>query len=332
MRPDGPWHRLLLHGGKDLPADFRGEVARLREEGHRLDVRPTFEGGDGAALAREALTLGVDVLIAAGGDGLVHEVASALVDATSSVELGVVPLGTGNDLATAAGLPIGDPGAALRAAVEAEAFPVDLVRAGDRSFLNMATGGFGTRFTTETSPELKRAIGKAAYLFTALTRPDFFSPAAARLVGPDLEWEGSFLALGIGNGRTAGGGVPLCPRASIDDGLLDVVVLEASEPLDVLVELLAQGTAEDLPEHEPPEGPTIEGTVRRWRLPWVEVQPVGVEAFEMNLDGEPFQVPSDAQRFEVLPRSLRLRLPATSPLLAANAPAHTPSAEKRKIS
>ncbi len=75
----------------------------------------------------------------------------------------------------------------------------------------MATGGFGSQVTANTSEDLKKVLGGAAYLFTGLTRFSELKAAYGELEGPDFHWKGELLALGIGNGRQAGGGHVLCP-------------------------------------------------------------------------------------------------------------------------
>ena len=74
---------------------------------------------------------------------------------------------------------------------------------GGQIFLNMATGGFGSNVTANTSEELKRVLGGAAYFLTGLTRFAEVRSSCGRFAGPDFDWEGEFLALGIGNGGSA---------------------------------------------------------------------------------------------------------------------------------
>lgn len=307
MTTSRPRTRVILHGGKSAGERLRPEVERLRAAGVELDVVPTWAPGDAGRWARDALALGISDLVAAGGDGTVSQVARAIAAAGGEATLGIVPLGTGNDLATAAGLPVGDPAAALRVALESPAVPVDLVRGGEGVFLNMATGGFVTRVTAKTSPLLKDAVGPLAYVLTGIGHPEWFAPTPGRIRGEGFSWEGSFLAFAFGNGASAGGGFELCPRAKLDDGLLEVVVLR-TDPARELVSSLGEILGE------------IEGKVLRWRTPWIEVAPTGAEPLELNLDGEPHEVPASGARFEVVPGGLRLRVPRGSPLLSGGGP------------
>ncbi|AXM95710.1 lipid kinase YegS [Pseudomonas plecoglossicida] len=285
---------LILHGKQAMNEDVRQGVMAMRERGWTLDVRVTWEGGDAQRLVGEALAAGYSHLIAGGGDGTLRDVAEAMGQAGTDASLALLPLGTANDFAKAAGVSL-QPGEAL-ALLELPPRPIDLGRVGDQWFLNMATGGFGSQVTANTSEDLKKVLGAAAYLFTGLTRFSELQTAAVEVAGPGFQWQGELLALGIGNGRQAGGGQVLCPDARIDDGLLDIAILPApQEMVGALRELLAG-----------------EGLFVRSRLPWVEIK--CSQGLDINLDGEPLQ--ADSLRFEVCPSALRLHVPANSPLFS----------------
>ena len=164
--------------------------------------------------------------------------------------------------------------------------------------LRVVTGQGGSQVTANTSEDLKKMLGGAAYLFTGLTRFSELHAAYAELQGPDFHWHGELLALGIGNGRQAGGGHELCPEASIDDGLLDISILPA--PQDVV------GTLKDLVA----DGWGLDNLFVRARLPWVEIK--AAEGLSINLDGEPLE--GDSMRFAARPGALRVHLPQDSPL------------------
>jgi lipid kinase YegS len=296
--------RLILHGKAAARPEIRKAVETVREDGHRIDVRVTWEAGDSALYAKEAAAQGVDTVVAGGGDGSLNEVVSGVVDGSGppSCSIALLPLGTANDFAHGCGIPVDDPTAALRLATQTDPRPIDLCQINGRVFVNMATGGFGTRVTVETDPNLKRWLGGASYLLTGLQKFSQFGAEEGRLWGPGFEWEGRFVALAVGNGRQAGGGIQICPDAQIDNGLLDVMVLpevpeaQISEKLKALV---AEGRA------------AIEREVVSQRLPWVEVEvPAGLH---VNLDGEPIK--NTRFRFEAYKHWLRFHLPEDSPVL-----------------
>ncbi|SDK30430.1 lipid kinase YegS [Pseudomonas delhiensis] len=292
-----PEAMLILHGKQAANDAVRAAVLARREAGWRLEVRVTWEEGDAERLVGEALAAGYPALVAGGGDGTARAVAEALYRAGAAASLALLPLGTANDFARAAGIPL-EPDAAL-GLLEDAARPIDLGEVEGRIFLNMATGGFGSTVTANTSEDLKKALGGAAYLLTGISRFSEVHSAQGRFRGPGFDWQGEFLALGIGNGRQAGGGHPLCVQALADDGLLDVSILPApGDMLSALGTLLGSGGG-------------LQELFVRARLPWLELE--AGEGLAINLDGEPLE--ARRARFEVRPAALRLHLPADSPLL-----------------
>ncbi|AJO79822.1 lipid kinase YegS [Pseudomonas chlororaphis] len=292
---------LILHGKQALNEEVRDAVERKREEGWELAVRLTWEAGDAQRLVEEALAAGYRCLIAGGGDGTLRDIAEAMAAQEHDASLVLLPLGTANDFARAAGVPL-LPLEALDL-LDVPARAIDLGEVGGQVFLNMATGGFGSQVTANTSEDLKKILGGAAYLFTGLSRFSELHAAYGELQGPDFHWRGELLALGIGNGRQAGGGHLLCPEALADDGLLDVSILPAPQELvGTLKDLLAGGWG-------------IDNLFVRTRLPWVEIKVA--EGLDINLDGEPLQ--GDNLRFRALPGALRVHLPQDSPLLGSQA-------------
>ncbi len=294
--------RIILHGKQGANQELRDAVEAVRADGHQVEVRVTWEAGDSALFAADAANEGIDTVIAGGGDGTVNEVLNGLVQVEGNASaLGVIPLGTANDFARSAGIPL-QLEAALRVAVETEPVTVDVGRSGDRAFINVATGGFGTEVTVNTNPKLKRLLGGAAYFITGLGRFSELEPVQVRLRGPDLEWEGKLLVLAVGNARQAGGGHVLCPEAVLDDGLLDVGVLpdvpedQQSEAISALMRKGMQA---------------VKDAALYWRVPWFEVEaPKGIY---INLDGEPTH--ATHHRFEIDAGRLKLHLPESTPLL-----------------
>jgi lipid kinase YegS len=246
------------------------------------------------------------MVIAGGGDGTVNEVAVGLADAVPGgnplPSLAILPLGTANDLARACKIPL-DPFAALQLAVTGRTAEVDLGRANQRWFVNVATGGFGAQVTVATPNALKKILGAAAYLVTGLTHFTSIRPAQARFRGPGFQREGAFWVLAVGNGRQAGGGHQLCPEAMLNDGLLD---------LHFLPQLPNDEIAEDLSALVREGTDAVRRKVVSARIPWLEID--ADEPLQINLDGEP--IADTRFRFEAVPRRLGLKLPPDCPLLA----------------
>ena len=303
-----PRWRLILNGKSAGDDDLREAVGAVREDGIALDVRVTWEDGDTARYVAEAIADGVDTVIAAGGDGTLSEVAAALAHRDAPADalpsLGLVPLGTANDFATAAGI-TDQPLPALQLVRDVAPAPVDLLRIdtedGPHWCANLASGGFGTEVTVETDEGLKKMLGGLAYLITGIARLGRIEPMTARVRGPEFDWQGDFIALGIGNGRQAGGGQALCPEALVDDGALDLTIVpELSGEVAATV-----GTLVKDGKHA-----ALDRVATRARLPWVELE--ADQPMILNLDGEPVQ--SRRFRIECVPGRVRMHLPAACPL------------------
>lgn len=315
MPPDTtPRWRLILNGKAAADQSLRAAVATAREDGLRLDVRVTWEAGDTSRLVDEAIADEVDALVAAGGDGTLSAVATALAkrDAPGAElpALGLVPLGTANDFAAAAGIP-NDVLGAFAIIRDQPAVAIDLLKlqagAEDHWAANLISGGFGTQVTAETGEGMKKLLGGLAYVIAGIGKLGRIEPIQARIHGQDLDggefaWDGGFIALGIGNGRQAGGGQALCPDALIDDGLLDVTVVPelTGEVGATVATLLTEG------KHA-----ALERVATRVRLPWIEID--AAATLTLNLDGEP--VEARHFRIDCVPRRVRMHLPGESPLL-----------------
>ena len=291
---------LILNGKGAGNPELRTAVHELRAQGAEIHVRVTWEKGDAARYLEEARQLGVKTVVAGGGDGTINEVATALINSGGDAlpALGILPLGTANDFATSAGIPE-EMGKALLLAIAGNTTLVDIARVNDRTcFINMATGGFGTRITTETPEKLKAALGGVSYLVHGLMRPNTLKADRCEIRGENFHWQGDALVIGIGNGRQAGGGQQLCPDALIDDGLLHLRIFTADELLPALISSITR----------PDEKTNIVDGVSSW------FEVTAPHDMTFNLDGEPES--GRKFRMEILPGALRLRLPPGCPLLS----------------
>jgi lipid kinase YegS len=296
--------QLILNGKVAGNDALRAAVVEQQAVGRSIEIRVTREKGDARRFVAEAGE--VDLLIAAGGDGTLNEVAHGLMDLSTVARpvLGVVPLGTANDFAAGCGIPR-EPEKALALCMEGEGVAIDIGKANDHWFLNAASVGFGAEVTATTPPELKRLLGPAAYTVMGAILAMNVHQYHGRLTLPDREITGSGPMAIVGNGRQTGGSFQVTPRARIDDGLLDVLVVRHIPTTALLI------AARELQELSS-DGEYIS----YWQTPWAEVYPQ--EAIPVNLDGEPVQFSS--VRYEVVPRSIRLIVPQSCPLLSATVP------------
>ena len=297
--------RIILNGKKAGLNEIRSAVSILRKESSRIEVRVTWEHGDGERLVNEASRDGIQRIVAAGGDGTLNEVVNGMakLDSKKRPELAIMPLGTANDFATACKIPL-NPSDALRLAVHGTAQAIDIVQANDKYFVNVASGGFGAQVAANTPVQLKNFLGGGAYALSAVVKSLTFTHSQGRLSAQDIDMEGSAIMGAVCNGRQAGGGQILAPDAYINDGLLDVMIILTFPFTDV-----SQVIQEIL-------NPSSEGKyVKRFRTKWVESWPQ--QTSSVNLDGEPYN--ANHIRFDVLPKKIQLVIPKDCPCIIRSA-------------
>ncbi len=295
--------RVILNGKKAHQEDFRQAVDALRSQGAEIEVRVTWEREDPRRFVEEAVRDGVKRLVAAGGDGTLHEIVNGLysVSREKRPELAIVPMGTGNDFATACKVPL-DPMESLRLAVFGESVSIDLASANDQIFINVATGGFASAASRTLPASLKNLLGGSAYRLAAALKAFNFAPGTGRIRAEGIELSGSALAGAVCNGRQAGGGQVLAPSAFLNDGLLDVILILTFPVTDVgrvVNEFFDKSNSGKY--------------VKRFRTSWLDLWPS--EKRTVNLDGEPYE--ADFIHFEVLPGALEMVLPKNCPCIRA---------------
>jgi YegS/Rv2252/BmrU family lipid kinase len=186
--------------------------------------------GEAEALARNAVSEGYDTIVAAGGDGTIHEVANGL--AGSDAALGLLPLGTMNVFATELGLPVSDLGRCWEIIENQHTRFIDLPSANEKHFVQLAGIGLDAQVVEETSASFKRNFGPLSYLISAAQIAIRPPPRLAIESDHAVTDEGSFVL--IGNGRHYGGPLPFFKQAANDDGRLDVLVFKRIGYLEIM--------------------------------------------------------------------------------------------------
>lgn len=184
----------------------------------------------GAAIRRYAGT--VDMVVLGGGDGTFNSAAPALIE--TGLPLGILPLGTGNDLARTLGIPLDLPGA-VRVIADGRSHRIDLGDVNGRPFFNVASLGLSARLTHNLTAGVKRRWGRLGYaiaLFRALIRARSFS---AEIRCGDTAQHVRTLQIAVGNGRHYGAGMTVEMDARIDDGTLNLYSLEFDHPWRLLL-------------------------------------------------------------------------------------------------
>jgi YegS/Rv2252/BmrU family lipid kinase len=258
---------------------MRGAKAPWRD----LDLQLTTAPGDARRMAREAAEAGFDAVVAVGGDGTANEAAWGLL--RSPTALGLVPAGSGNGLARTLRIPL-RPVAAVRALRDAVVRRMDVGMANGRPFLNVAGAGFDA-VVGAAFHEWGRAGGRRglfSYFRLAVPRALSYRSSRWTLAAGDEGFSGPAFLVAFVNGRQYGGAAVIAPGARLDDGLLEIVVVEDAPAFELLANaprLFVGG---------------IEGFRRYRRIAAARAVLTGPAAFEHHRDGEP-EPPSE--RLEV---------------------------------
>lgn len=239
------------------------------------------------------------LLVAAGGDGTVNEVISGLGEAgfPEEVVFAVLPLGTGNDLASTLCIPAQPEAARLLLRGEVRTLDTARIRSADVEesfFVNVATGGLGAEISEAADDkELKRRWGRLAYLRASLEAARDHRARRVRLELDGVRYDLRVVNVTVGNCRYAGAGWPAAPKANPEDGLLDIVAIEDTG-ITGLLSLAPQALADE--DYTEKEG-VFAARAANVR---VEAEP----ELGFTADGEIIgEAPAE---FTVLPRSLKV--------------------------
>jgi diacylglycerol kinase (ATP) len=254
----------------------------------------TEREGDATRFAQDAVKQGQDLVVAAGGDGTLNEVINGIARRADRIQVGLVPLGTGNDFARTLALPdsIDDCIDVLRIG---KTRAIDFVRVTSdqiRYFVNVSAGGFSGTANEKLTPEIKKTWGPLAYLRSAAEAlPELRSYRTTVVLDEGAPLEVNLYNAIIANGRFVAGGTEVAPEAAVDDGLLDLVLVlqkSMSEMILVIAQMLAgKHLASDAIVFRRAKKIAISSNPGMW----------------FNVDGE--LVGNEPALFEALPRALR---------------------------
>ena len=223
--------------------------AVLREAGVEVRALVGRDADEALDLARGAVADGVDALVVCGGDGLVH--LGLQVVGGTDVPLGVIPAGTGNDVARYVDLPRNDPAAAARRVIAGVTRTLDLARTQGRFFATVMAAGFDA-VVNERANRMRWPRGQMRYNLATLAELPAFAPRpyVIDLDGREQRLDATLVA--IGNGPSFGGGLRITEGAVLDDGLLDVVVIKPLNRRELVrtYPKLFQGTHTTHPAYE----------------------------------------------------------------------------------
>jgi len=262
-----------------------------------LSERP----GELTEVAREAAA-NASLLVAVGGDGTVNEVVNGI--AGLDVELAVIPRGTGWDFVRTYGIPR-KLEAAVEVALHGRTREIDLGRArylgwngaeSESLFANVASAGMSGAIAKRANETSKALGGKVSYAWATVAVFSRWRSDEVRVRVDGTEQAGRMHDVIVANGRYLGGGMKMVPEAEPDDGLLDVLLIGDLTKRDLLLTMPKTYRGKHLPH---PKATLLRGTT-------VEID--APEPLPVELDGE--QPGTTPVRFEIVPRALRLRVPA----------------------
>jgi diacylglycerol kinase (ATP) len=276
-------------------ARLESVVEILRSHGDLEIIQP--ESAEETALLLASSD--AELVIVSGGDGTLNLAVNALRERISEVTLGLVPSGTGNDLARTLEIPE-DAGEAALTAITGESLEIDIWRARsaevDRIFINACMGGFPVAVNKAITADLKRWLGPAAFWVGGTKALKDVQRYEVTVNG---ETFADCLAVGVGNGRTSGGGVEVWPAADPSDGSLEVCALGAAGVTEAvrLATQVKSGDHVDLPDVHCRSG--------------AQVEIIAEPQLELNIDGElaGFKTPVTFEHFT----STHFKVPVETP-------------------
>ena len=266
--------------------------AELGRRGIDYQVKRTEYAGHATLLARDAVKDGADIL-SCGGDGTLCEVLSGMQGSQST--LLILPCGTGNDFIKSFYPLPKDPFKALVAQLDGQSARIDFGRVNDKAFLNVAGTGFDVQVLQQAGRFKKFGSGLVPYLLGVVAALCRFRPVKAELVLDGEPMSGEYSIISIANGQYFGGGMRVAPKAEIDDGFFDVVLVKRVRKWQValLMPTFITGHFTRLPIT----------TVRKCRRVTLRA-----EGLIVNADGE--LIPMPGAEFSIAAGGLRVMKPA----------------------
>ena len=265
---------------------------RLRERYQSVDVVITAGGSDAERAALRAVKEGCAAIFIAGGDGTINEAVNGVASASAldRITFGIIPLGTGNDFAAALGIPE-EIEPAIQLLARGTTLAVDLGRVNERLFVNTSGGGFIADVSVAVTPHMKTIAGRLAYLVGGAQALLEHDPVRATIAADPahIRLGVALYAYAVCNSRLIGGGRLIAPSALIDDGLLDLCLIEEMTTLEFigLARKVAAGDHVDDP-----------------RVRYIQASSIRIEfdrEVKVNTDGEVFT--ASCCEYSVLPRA-----------------------------
>lgn len=230
----------------------------------------------------------ITAVVSVGGDGTAGEVAAGLTGTDKA--MGIIPAGTGNDFIKTAGIP-NDPDKAFDMLLSGKAAAIDTGTVNDRFFLNVCGTGFDVTVLDYAESEKEKHRGLTPYFLGLIKAITHYKSVQLAVTADGEKEEGAYLVCSIANGRFIGGGIPICPAADVQDGFLNLVLIQSVHRWQIPFYLPGLMMSRDLKfritKHRKVKTVLIEGKDLR-----------------INIDGD--IQPMDRAEFRIRPASLML--------------------------
>jgi len=243
----------------------------MKKNNVNYQIVETSAPGSAKEIAGEALNKGFNTVVAVGGDGTIYEVVNGIVG--RPVNMGIIPGGTGNDLAKTLSIPR-DAKGALDVIVKNKVSKIDVGKINGKHFINVAGLGFDCEVLRETQRFKKHLSGMAAYLAGLFKALLFYKGNHVEIVLDGKKISKDIFLIAVANGKYYGGGMMVAPLAMIQDGYFDICLIKNVSKLTVL-KLLASFVKGKHLKYEP---------VESYRAKRIEI--ISPQGLPINADGE----------------------------------------------
>lgn len=222
----------IAGGGKS--EEFVPLIKESMEQSKRkYKIIMTREPKEAISLASYASMKGYETIVAVGGDGTINEVASGILSSGIGT-LGIIPGGTGNDLARTLNIP-NDPKKAIETILKGNKKKIDVGFANDNMFLNIASIGLDSEIVKNTEKIKSKIRGRFAYMLGLFNTLFKYRNKKIQVQLDNIIIDEEIMLFAVGNGKYYGGGMKICPMAIIEDGYFHVCVVKKAPKIKLLL-------------------------------------------------------------------------------------------------
>ncbi|MFD1465289.1 diacylglycerol kinase [Lapidilactobacillus mulanensis] len=206
------------------------ERAGYETSAFQTTAKPFSAAQEAERVARD----GFDLIVAAGGDGTINEVVNGIAPLKHRPKMGIIPAGTTNDYARALKIPRDDVVEAAKVILKGQTVKMDIGKANDNYFMNIAGGGFLTELTYDVPSEFKSMLGYLAYVLKGAEMLPRIRPVQMHIEYDDGEFDGKASMFLLGLTNSIGGFEQIAPDASLDDGNFALIVVKTSNVAEII--------------------------------------------------------------------------------------------------